>query len=156
MPENVLDNLPERIEVQSVALPAPPVSIVVGWARVALGEDQRSLCIRIVDEPESQSLNRHFRGLARPTNVLSFPAQMPGLLGDIAICAPIVKLEALSRNRSLYAHFAHMVVHGILHLKGLDHVDEVKARNMEASEVEILDSLGFANPYLPYDEAMNR
>ncbi len=101
MPENVLDNLPEPIEVQSVAIPAPPISVVVGWARAALGEDQRSLCIRIVDEPEIKSLNRKFRGLARPTNVLSFPAQMPGLLGDIAICAPIVKLEALSRNRSL-------------------------------------------------------
>lgn len=153
MSANVLANLPEPIEVQAAALPAPPVTIVVGWARAALGEDQRGICIRIVDEPESKLLNTQFRGLASPTNVLSFPAQMTGLLGDIAICAPIVEREALSGNKSLDAHFAHMVVHGILHLKGLDHVDDVQARNMEAREIEILDSLGFANPYLRGDEA---
>jgi probable rRNA maturation factor len=156
MPVSVFDNLPEPVEVQAAAVPAPPAAIVIEWARAALGNDQRSICIRIVDERESKSLNTQFRDRASPTNVLSFPAQMSGLLGDIAICAPIVKREARSGNKSFDAHFAHMVVHGILHLKGLDHMDDAQARNMEAREIQILDSLGFANPYLRCDGTTSR
>jgi probable rRNA maturation factor len=110
--------------------------------------------IRIVDEAESRLLNREYRGRDKPTNVLSFPAELPpGLLdyqclGDLVICAPVVEREALEQGKRAQAHWAHLVVHGMLHLQGMDHQTETEAAEMEALEIEILHTLGHTNPYL--------
>lgn len=97
-------------------------------------------------------LNSQFRGQDKPTNVLSFPAELPEildipLLGDIAICAPVIEREASQQNKSLKSHYAHMSVHGALHLAGYDHIEHKEAEEMETLEIEILGKLGFANPY---------
>lgn len=109
--------------------------------------------IRIVDEAESQQLNFDYRDKDKPTNVLSFPFQCPPgfelpLLGDLVICAQVVAREAAEQGKTLQAHWAHMVVHGSLHLLGFDHINEDDAEEMEAEEIQILHDLGFANPYL--------
>ena len=113
--------------------------------------------IRIVGNVESQQLNFDYRGKDKPTNVLSFPFQCPPgielpLLGDLVICAPVVAQEAQQQNKTLSAHWAHMVVHGCLHLLGFDHINDDDAEQMEAEEVTILQQLGFTNPYLLDDE----
>lgn len=115
------------------------------------------LTIRVVDEAESRALNATYRAKDKPTNVLSFvfeqpPAmsEMEGVfpyLGDLVICASVVEAEAKAQNKPLEAHWAHMVVHGTLHLQGFDHIDDVDAEEMEALEIRILAGLGFANPY---------
>lgn len=109
--------------------------------------------IRIVDEAESQQLNFDYREKDKPTNVLSFPFQCPPgielpLLGDLVICAQVVAREAEEQGKTLQAHWAHMVVHGSLHLLGFDHINEDDAEEMEAEEIQILHDLGFSNPYL--------
>jgi len=104
------------------------------------------LTIRIVDAAESQALNLDFRGKDKPTNVLSFQGDTV-VLGDLVICAPVVAREAQEQGKALLAHWAHMVVHGCLHLQGLDHEDELEAVRMEARETRILKNLGFPNPY---------
>jgi len=108
---------------------------------------------RIVDAPESQALNRQYRGKDYPTNVLSFPAEynefLPyDYLGDLVICAPVVEREANEQGKQLLDHWAHMVVHGMLHLQGYDHESDEQAAEMEALEIEILAALGHTNPYL--------
>jgi probable rRNA maturation factor len=110
------------------------------------------LTIRIVDEAESQQLNETWRKQIGPTNVLSFPfANPPGitlpLLGDMVICAPLVSREAEQQHKSLDAHWAHLVIHGTLHLLGYDHLDEVQAQQMEQLEIQALHHLGYPNPY---------
>jgi len=124
------------------------------WARAALqgGRDRAELTVRIVDEPEGLELNRRWRGQDRPTNVLSFPFEAPpgaetDLLGDVVICAGVVEREAREGGLDAQAHWAHLVVHGVLHLLGYDHQDEGQARIMEGMEVDILRELGFENPY---------
>jgi len=124
------------------------------WAELALGRSRPGLglVIRIVDEAESRALNRDYRGKDYPTNVLSFPFEAPpGVpvphLGDLVICAPVVAREAREQGKLRDAHWAHMVVHGVLHLLGLDHQTEREARNMERKERSILESLGFSDPY---------
>ncbi len=124
------------------------------WARAGLQGAGASggLVIRVVDESESRELNRDFRGVDRPTNVLSFPFEgPPGVpsehLGDIVICAPVVEKEALEQGKPAQAHWAHMVVHGVLHLVGFDHHGEAEAREMESLETAILAGLGLADPY---------
>ncbi len=109
--------------------------------------------IRLIDEDESATLNQQYRNKAGATNVLSFSgSSVPGtpyrLLGDLAICAPLVKREALDQNKSLQAHWAHLTVHGLLHLLGHDHADDAEAAVMEALEVRVLAELGYANPYV--------
>ena len=125
------------------------------WVELALSgyQEPAELNIRLVDEKESRSLNRDYRGKDKPTNVLSFPFAAPqvvesDLLGDLAICAPVVAREAREQNKPLPAHWAHMVVHGVLHLLGFDHQDERQAQEMERVEVELLARLGVADPYL--------
>jgi probable rRNA maturation factor len=118
------------------------------WGRVDTGE----MVIRIVDEEEGTELNEQYRHKKGPTNVLSFPYEpTPGVasryLGDIIICAPIVQSEADKYNKSILAYWAHMVVHGTLHLIGYDHELEKDAAEMEAAETEILLALGFPPPY---------
>ncbi len=124
------------------------------WAAAAAqGRILRAdLAIRLVDTKEGRSLNRHYRGKDYPTNVLSFPAELPEgvnlpLLGDLVICAPVVAKEAAEQGKPLNAHYAHLTVHGVLHLLGLDHDDEREAEAMERLEREILADLGVADPY---------
>jgi probable rRNA maturation factor len=115
------------------------------------------LTIRIVDEPEAQRINREYRKRDYATNVLSFPAELPeGLpvevrqsqLGDLLICAPVVAREALEQNRPEVDHWAHLTIHGILHLLGYDHEHPAEAAVMESRETEILKNLGIPDPYL--------
>jgi probable rRNA maturation factor len=124
------------------------------WAAAAAnGRIRRAdLAIRIVDTKEARSLNRHYRGKDYATNVLSFPAELPEgvnlpLLGDLVICAPVVAREAAEQGKPLAAHYAHLTVHGVLHLLGLDHEDEREAEAMERFEREILADLGLPDPY---------
>ena len=128
---------------------------VVSWVESLASEIEEAseLVIRVVDANESQKLNKTFRDKDYPTNVLSFPADIqlpegPTILGDIAICLPVVKREADEQSKRFDQHFAHMVVHGCLHLMGYDHEDEDDADQMEAKEIGILSNLGYPNPYL--------
>lgn len=129
------------------------------WVETALRGRIRhaDLAIRIVDEAEGRALNRHYRGKDYATNVLSFPAELPPgvtlpVLGDIVLCAPVIAQEAAEQGKPLIAHYAHLTVHGVLHLLGLDHDDPREAEAMEALEREILSELGFPDPYLVDDE----
>lgn len=126
------------------------------WAAAACeGRIRKAdLAIRLVDSKEGLSLNRHYRGKDCATNVLSFPAELPTgvelpmpLLGDLVICAPVVAREAEEQGKPLNAHFAHLTVHGVLHLLGLNHDDDREANAMELLEREILATLGYADPY---------
>lgn len=122
------------------------------WACAAVKRASAEIVIRIVDRPEGAELNERYRGKKGPTNVLSFPFQAPpgiadDLLGDIVICAPLVRDEAESQGKTLEAHWAHLTVHGVLHLQGFDHLDEREAEIMEAEETAILAKLGYPNPY---------
>ena len=124
------------------------------WAAAAAeGRIRRAdLAIRLVDAKEGRALNRHYRGKDYATNVLSFPADLPEgvdlpLLGDLVICAPVVAKEAQDQGKPLAAHYAHLTVHGVLHLLGLAHEDEREAEAMEQLEREILASLGLPDPY---------
>ncbi len=132
---------------------APSAARIAAWARLAAGRRGRgSIAIRVVTPAESRRLNRVFRGKDRPTNVLSFPSGAAAdrdlaPLGDVAICAAVVAREARSQRKARAAHWAHMVVHGVLHLKGYDHETKAEAAVMEAREREILAALGFPDPY---------
>ncbi|VEB23409.1 rRNA maturation RNase YbeY [Avibacterium volantium] len=125
------------------------------WATAAVQAENRQpeITIRVVDEAESQSLNATYRGKDYPTNVLSFPFECPEevelpLLGDLVICRQVVEREAQEQGKPLMAHWAHMVVHGCLHLLGYDHIEDDEAEEMESLETEIMQDLGFADPYL--------
>lgn len=111
-----------------------------------------ALAIRLVGETEGRALNHDYRGSDYPTNVLSFPAELPRgvplpLIGDLAICAPVVAREAAEQGKLLREHYAHLTVHGVLHLLGLDHVIESEADAMEALETRVLADLGISDPY---------
>ncbi|ODQ00899.1 MULTISPECIES: rRNA maturation RNase YbeY [Salinivibrio] len=114
--------------------------------------EQAEVTIRLVDEGESQSLNRDYRGKDKPTNVLSFPFDAPpgidiDLLGDLIICRQVVEREAEQQGKRLMDHWAHMVVHGSLHLLGYDHIEDDEAEQMEALERDILATMGVPDPY---------
>jgi len=123
------------------------------WVRTALAECADAvLTIRIVDREESRQLNARYRGQDKATNVLSFPADLPAeidlpLLGDIVICAPLVAAEADAQGKSVEAHWAHLTIHGVLHLLGHDHQQPEEAKAMESLEVSLLESLGIGSPY---------
>ena len=124
------------------------------WARAALpAKSKVALSLRLVDEAESADLNQRYRGKAGPTNVLSFPFESPpGIkgpryLGDLVICVPVVAREAAEQGKALEAHWAHLVVHGVLHLLGYDHLEDSEAQTMEALETRLLGELGFPPPY---------
>ena len=124
------------------------------WANSALAkvEDDTEVTIRLVTEAESQALNRDYRGKDKPTNVLSFPFEMPEdiplqLLGDLVICVDVVAREADEQNKPLLHHWAHMVTHGLLHLCGYDHIDDEEAEEMEQLERELLAKLDIPDPY---------
>ena len=130
--------------VAAVGLPSA-VSLR-SWASAAL-KKKGELTIRVVDEVESESLNSQYRKKHKPTNVLSFGYGERGVLGDLVICAPVVAREAREQNKLPRAHWAHMVVHGCLHLQGHDHENDADAAQMEALEIRIMEKLGFENPY---------
>ncbi|TDO08706.1 MULTISPECIES: rRNA maturation RNase YbeY [Halomonas] len=141
----VADGLPSQAELEA-------------WVAAVLGrqadEPRHELTIRFVDAAESQALNHRYRHRNASTNVLSFPFESPPgvslpLLGDLVICHPVVVREAAEQDKSRHAHYAHMVVHGTLHLLGHDHLEDDEAEAMETLEREILASLGFADPYAP-------
>ncbi len=118
------------------------------WVQAALRVDTR-LTIRLVGTEEGKALNAAYRGKDYATNVLTFPlSEVPLLMGDIIICAPVVAREAAEQGKPLLAHYAHMTVHGVLHLHGYDHEVQAQAELMEAMEIAILTQLGFANPYI--------
>lgn len=123
------------------------------WVRNATsGHEAASVDIRVVDKSESAELNRRYRGNAKPTNVLAFRADFPpeaglAFLGDLVICAEVVEREAREQGKAAEAHWAHMVVHGCLHLLGMDHLDPAEAARMEARETAILALLGYPPPY---------
>lgn len=124
------------------------------WVKTALPKEQQNaeLTIRIVDQNEIKGLNSKYRHKNKPTNVLSFPTDLPpeidiNLLGDIVVCAEVVAAEAKEQNKTLDEHWAHIVIHGVLHLLGYDHIETGDAEVMEAKEVQILDKLGYENPY---------
>lgn len=133
---------------------APADSLLASWIRAAL-EGRCSdveLSVRLVDEDEGRTLNRQYRGKDRATNVLSFSADdmgelKPRPLGDLVICVPLVAREATEQGKSPDAHWAHLCVHGALHLLGYDHMAAAEAREMEGLEVEILARLGYQDPY---------
>lgn len=143
------------VEVQrATTAPTPGDGALRGWAAAALAgrREAAEVTIRLVDAGEGRQLNARYRGRDYATNVLSFPfAPEPGvdlpLLGDLVICAPVVNREAAEQGKAPAAHWAHMVVHGVLHLLGYDHGDDREAATMEALEVDVLHGLGFRNPY---------
>ncbi|HET8699071.1 MAG TPA: rRNA maturation RNase YbeY [Gammaproteobacteria bacterium] len=141
----------------------PPADKIRGWAKLALGADARGeLTIRIVSKRESAELNQRYRGKRGPTNVLAFLSDAPDAakaetkdappnellpLGDLVICAPVLAREAAEQRKPLEAHWAHIVIHGTLHLQGFDHETPEQAAVMEGRERELLAGLGFPDPY---------
>lgn len=154
---------PVRLDIAvGYALPRAGLPAAVSfrkWVQAALAGRIREadLAIRLVDAREGRALNRHYRGKDYATNVLSFPAELPDglpkhvklpLLGDLVLCAPIIAREAREQGKPLSAHYAHLTVHGALHLLGWNHDDPREADCMEALEREILAGLGIEDPYL--------
>ena len=134
----------------------PDEGLIRTWSNQALAASSigaAEVSIRIVSSEEMTKLNSGYRGIDKPTNVLSFPMDAQSeqdrrLLGDIAICADVVLAEAAQQGKSNHAHFAHMLVHGVLHLKGFDHLEDRQAKKMEQLELEILHTMGFPDPYI--------
>lgn len=154
---------PPPVVDRQVALSAPDIDTTLptqadltAWIGAVLDrhpdEPRHEITVRFVDADESQALNRDYRGKDRPTNVLSFPFEVPTgidlpLLGDLVICHSVVAEEAKEQDKTLAAHYAHMVVHGTLHLLGYDHIEEHEAERMEHLEGDILARFGIADPY---------
>lgn len=152
-----LAELSLHLQVESQQQAIPTSDQFERWVKAALFKykGDAELTIRIVDEEEGAALNEQYRKKSGPTNVLSFPFEAPetpdGIgedwLGDLVICAPVVSREAEEQSKQLLSHWAHLVIHGVLHLLGFDHLDETEALEMELYEIEILQGLGIKNPY---------
>ena len=129
---------------------APGPASLRRWAKLAAGDRQGELGIRVVGSRESRALNERWRGRAKPTNVLSFPAspeQGGRQIGDLVVCAPVIALEAREQGKPIASHWAHMIVHGTLHLLGFDHECAADAKRMEGRERALLARIGIADPY---------
>lgn len=148
----------------SMATDLPSPAELMAWSSTALQDvsEPVELTIRVVDEAESAQLNEAYRGKAGPTNVLSFPFEVPeGLdedivplpLGDLVVCAPVVQRESVEQGKRLWHHWAHMVIHGVLHLRGYDHLEPKEAEEMESLEVKLLAGLKVPDPYKPQNMA---
>lgn len=142
------------VEVTCDDCKPPSRAVLVRWAKAAVADMEGTLRVglRVVDEAEGAALNGRFRGREGPTNVLSFPygdedRGRTCFLGDIVICAPVVRAEAVRAGCPEKAHWAHLLIHGILHLRGFDHHTDQDARIMEGRETQVLQDLGFADPY---------
>ena len=147
------------IQVACTSEEPPDEDSIRRWVNAAIRDERKTteLSVRIVENDESQALNEQYRDAHGPTNVLSFPfeAQIPepmDLIGDLVICAPVVAAEAKQQHKDLEAHWAHMTVHGVLHLLGYTHNNEQDALIMESLETDILQGLGFPPPYIPQQE----
>ena len=145
-------NADVEVQVASKEKDLPSDRDFMKWTQTALQQEGAGVVIRIVDEEESRQLNHEYRGKDRPTNVLSFPFEAPPEvpshhLGDLVICAPVVAEEAVRQGKLLQHHWAHMVVHGMLHLQGYDHLNDADAERMESLERELLQNLGIPDPY---------
>jgi probable rRNA maturation factor len=146
-----------QVDIQTAtAEPVPDEDDIRRWIAAALAgcrhDADTEISLRLVDSPEMTDFNRRYRNKAGATNVLSFPSDLPAelglpLLGDIVVCAPVVTREAAAQRKPLDAHWAHMLVHGTLHLLGYDHIEEQDAETMEALETEILARLCYPCPY---------
>ena len=145
------------IEIQTIfnSKGQPDQKHIQQWVDAALeGFNQDTeIVVRIVDEQESAELNEQYRHKSGPTNILSFPVEVPegielNLLGDLVVCAPVLEKEALEQHKTLNDHWAHIIVHGVLHLLGYDHLDDEEAELMENKEIAILKQLTIKNPYL--------
>ena len=140
---------------EEIANAIPPLDSFTEWANAVLASEslyEQEITIRLTDEIESQQLKNDYRGKNKPTNVLSFPFEAPpgiemNLLGDLVICAPIILKEAQEQQKKVIDHYAHMTIHGILHLLGYDHIDDTEADVMENKEIQILSTLGIDDPY---------
>lgn len=156
------------VQIEFEGLDLPSEGDFQTWAEAALKGivDEAEMSIVIVDNDESQALNSQYRGKDKPTNVLSFPFEIPEELaqfeeighpiGDLIICAPVVAQEAIDQNKPLMHHWAHMVVHGCLHLMGYDHIKDDEAEVMESLERQILATLGINDPYTIIDDDNER
>jgi probable rRNA maturation factor len=151
--------MPYHIDIQNAATGKTTITsqTLVDWAKLTLESEVQSaeLTIRLVDIAEITQLNATYRKQNKPTNVLAFPANLPAnielecpLLGDVIICNEIVQNESVSLHKSLESHFALMVMHGVLHLLGYDHIKDEDAKIMQELEVKLLTKIGFENPYL--------
>lgn len=149
-------NLTIDIQMACPSEEAPDEDSIKRWVSAAIRHEREitELNLRIVDEAESADYNQQYRGKTGATNVLSFPfdAVTPEplpILGDLVICAPVVNREAHQQQKTAQAHWAHIIVHGVLHLLGYDHIEDTEAREMEALETDILLQLNFPPPYEP-------
>ncbi|MGB4810940.1 MAG: rRNA maturation RNase YbeY [Methylophilaceae bacterium] len=143
-----MPNLSLVVQFMTECVDVPNKSQFRKWAKAAIRVDTE-VTIRLVDEIEGRALNLAYRGKDYATNVLTFVLEeRPHLMGDIVLCAPVVAAEAAEQKKSLAAHYAHLTVHGILHLHGYDHEKAAPAELMEALETAILAKLRYANPYL--------
>lgn len=156
---NIIIDLQNTIDLQNVEeyQELPSQEQILTWVQCALDSaafdrDSAEITVRIVDEPESQQLNNCYRHKNKPTNILSFPFEVPpqitsDLLGDLVVCLPVVTREAKEQGKVLVNHWAHMIIHGTLHLIGFDHIHSEDANAMESLEVSILAQLNVPDPY---------
>jgi probable rRNA maturation factor len=145
------------VEIQTIhkSIRQPNQEQIRHWVDAALDgfNQDTEIVVRIVDEQESAELNEQYRHKLGPTNILSFPVEVPdgielNLLGDLVVCAPALEREALEQHKALSDHWAHIIVHGVLHLVGYDHINDDEAELMESKEIIILNKLSIKNPYL--------
>ncbi|HIF18268.1 MAG TPA: rRNA maturation RNase YbeY [Cycloclasticus sp.] len=147
-----------NIQIVSECLNLPNEEALTQWVQLAIKQRHKAeVVVRIVDDAESAELNETYRQKKGPTNVLSFPFEAPeglpmealteDVLGDLVICAPVVLREASEQRKPVLSHWAHMVVHGCLHLQGYDHINAKDADVMESLEIELLNNIGIKNPY---------
>jgi probable rRNA maturation factor len=150
-----------QVEVQVVfSSPGQPDKAQIQqWVDAALQnyDKDTEIVVRIVDVHESAQLNKQYRHKPGPTNILSFPVEVPegielNLLGDLVVCAPVVEREAIEQQKLLTHHWAHIIIHGVLHLLGYDHIEDDEAEIMENKEINILQTLNITNPYLQAHE----